>query len=214
MLTKNFMVAAACAALLFSCSKSDNNDTTPVAPGTDSIPTVIDSTNIEKTRIQGVWTFVQMVSATNTTLTIEDQKMVTTSNYTTINNTGTVTITADSINTVNFGYTVNGWAFTGIYVPNEPVDTVTLPFTQVAQTYSSKSKYKWVSKDSLYGESGITIMGDSTFKAIPAGMKLGWAGDTLLMITKLDTTDKQMVNFGYYADRRRTATTITKLVKK
>lgn len=211
MLTKNLLVAAACVALLFSCSKDDTKPATE--PGTDSIPTV-DSTNIEKNKLLGTWTFVNMVAATNTTLTISNEKTVAISDYTTIENTGIITITADSLNTDNFGYKVDDWTFNAYYEDNIEKESFTVPLQFTAEAYSSRSKYKWVSKDSLYGESGTTTMGNTTVKSIPAGIKLGWSGDTLLMITKLDTTGKQLLPSGYYADKRQTATTVVKLVKK
>jgi hypothetical protein len=211
MLTKKLLVAAACVAMLFSCSKDDKSDTNPnTDPGKDSIPTV----NAEQKKLLGTWTFVNLVAETNTTLTIENEKSVTITNYTTLENTGVITITADSLNTDNFGYKVNTWTFNAYYVDNMVEDTFSLPFQFTAEKYSSKSKYKWISKDSLYGESGTTTTGSTTVKSIPAGIKLGWSGDTLLMITKLDTISKQLLDGGYYADKRQIATTTTKLVKK
>lgn len=212
MLAKNILVAAACVALLFSCSKEESIPG-PVS-GTDSIPTGVDGTDIDKNKILGTWTFVNMVASTNATISTGNEKSVTISNYTTINNTGTIIITKDSVNTENFGYEIDSWVFNAFYENNVLVDSFSIPYQFPVESYSSKSKYKWVSKDSLYSESGTTTMGGVTVQSIPAGIKLGWSGDTLLMITKLDSTSRQLINPGEYADKRDVATSITKLIKK
>ena len=69
--------------------------------------------------IKGTWTFVSMSATTNTTAEAtqsgESNKSVTTSSYTTENNTGTMTIDASTMTSNNISYTVNTTAKAYMY---------------------------------------------------------------------------------------------------
>ena len=83
--------------------------------------------------IIGTWNFISMNATTSVILQstqgAQTQKTVTTSSYTTQNNTGTIVIDASTMKTNNLSYSVNTTAKSYVYQNNVLRDSLESPFT-------------------------------------------------------------------------------------
>ncbi len=155
----------------FACKKSNN--------GGDGTP---------PSQLAGNWSFVSLgVNVTNTvveTLGGITDKSVTVSNYTTTNNTGLVTFSADSMFGKGIGYTVNTNAKGYEYENGVLLDSVSQPFTFIYPPTNSSAAYKLVGTDSLVYPAGgfVTIPGSAAAQATgPVGGHLAITGNNLVL---------------------------------
>lgn len=151
---------------LVSCSKEKNGATA----GAD---------------ITGSYKFTS--SQVKTTSTVQSvsgsyiQKTVTTSDYTTQNNTGTVTIDASKFISNNISYTVHTTAKSTLYENGAVSDTFSFPFQFTLPSTSGTSTYKKVGADSIYFQSGSMLIGSSATAAQPAGAKIKFENGKLML---------------------------------
>jgi hypothetical protein len=167
MYIKNLLVLTVFSALLFSCKKDES-----VTP---------DNNN----SIAGTWTFVNMTGHTNNTqISVENgntYKNVSISDYTSINNTGEMTIDAGTMTNTNFTYTADTQVYGTSYINGVSQGTLSAPYTFTAPVSSSSIPYKLISKDSMYLSVGTVTTGGTTVPSTAAGFKIAWSGDTLLL---------------------------------
>jgi uncharacterized protein YdeI (BOF family) len=147
--------------------------------------------------IEGDYDFVGMSAHTESAITVSAQgsevKAVTVSDYVTKDNTGTVKITANQLISTNLGYTVDTTVNVKTYLDNVLFDDSDVPYTGSAPASSDTSPYVRNSSDSITvtGFVGIPSDPSGTIPTGPAGLKLAWSGDTLLM--KVNTSFTQSV---------------------
>ena len=108
-------------------------------------------------------------------------KTVTTSEYTTQNNTGTVTIDASKFITSNIAYFINSTAKSTVYENGAVTDTFSFPFQFTLPASSGTSTYKRVGTDSLYFTAGSVLNGGSTTTSQPGGAKIKFENGKLLL---------------------------------
>ena len=117
-------------AIFYSCKKENSN------------------TN---TAIQGTYKLKYLTSNTNNTITGSDgEKSVTTSDYTTIDNLGTITFDGTRVTTVGVSYTINAVAKGYMYQDNQLLDSSSYPFNFTIPPFSSMASYQLVGTDSIY----------------------------------------------------------------
>lgn len=185
---KYTLLTCLAAVFLISCQKelSMNTPSTPNQGGTTGA-------------LQGNWKFIGLHSKTLAIVEVnagtDVVKTVTTSEYTTIKNTGTLVIDATNMTSTNLGYEVDAVGKGLTYQNNVLIDSLSVPFTFVAPPSSSVSPYTKVSSDSLnVGPGQFMSMGATTpVTTQPVGVKLKFQGDKLLMFANVSVTDVQSV---------------------
>jgi hypothetical protein len=176
--------------ILVSCSKEKSIDTTENAPGTGT------GSAVGKTE-KGAWTFISMRGITSETIEFtqfgDAMKFVTTSDYTTTNNAGTVKFDGSTMTGTGLTYSVDGMAKTYIYTNGALDDSLELPFGATIPPTNSTASYKKIGSDSIYVQSGAftTVGTGGTTQANSGGYKLAWDGDKMTMtasvvISKID----------------------------
>lgn len=151
---------------LVSCSKDKNN----AMAGAD---------------ITGTYKFISLQAKTNSTVESVSgsyiTKTVTTSDYTSLNNAGTIKIDASKFVTSNFSYSINSTAISTVYENGSVFDKFTFPFQATIPTTSGTWAYKRISADSLYFDSGSVFIGSSASTPQPGGAKIKYVNGTLTM---------------------------------
>jgi len=165
---KNFFALPVIFSMLFfvSCQKSADSPSSPAD-------------------IKGTWTLVSISATTNATSEVtqsgETNKSVTTSSYTTENNTGTITIDASTMTSNNISYTVNTTAKAYMYQNNILIDSLEVPFDFTAPPSSGSINYRFVTSDSIYSDQGSLFMNGVTQTTIPSGARIKLENDILYL---------------------------------
>lgn len=115
----------------------------------------------------------------------QTQKTVTYSNYTTVQNSGTVNFTADSISSNGVGYTADFTAMGYVYLNNVLTDSVPFPFSETYPPSNTATKYDVIGQDSIFFHGGYPIAGLGGGSAIapPNGGRFSFKSDTLFMVS-------------------------------
>ena len=175
---KNLLLLFAVASLVFiGCAKEKSIDSTT------------NNNNNNDNDIIGTWKFVEFHAQTQSTMEYReagiDMMTDTYSDYVSINNGGTVTITADKFNTTNMTYTVNDMAKGYIYEGGQLLDSIEFPLIVTVPPVNSSSSYKKIGTDSLYfAAGGFVNIGGSSSPSAPGGSKFKIEGDKLYLTTK------------------------------
>jgi len=175
---------------LVSCGKEKSVDT---SGGTNNAG----STGSEK----GTWKLVSMRGITNTTIEyndgVDDVKSVTTSDYTTENNTGTLKFDGSTMTGTNIGFSVNAIAHGYFYTNGVKDDSLDFPFGGVYPPTNTSATYKKVAADSIYVNSGVftTVSTNGTTQSAGGGYKLAFDGDKMTMRATADQS-KVELNMG------------------
>jgi len=161
-------------ATLFALSCSKKNDATPG----------------DSSSLVGKYEFLYMRAATQSTVSEsaagQSLKTITYTNYTTTDNTGTVTFTKDSAATSDLGYTASTNALGYIYENNVLTDSIEMPFDEVIPPTSTITKYDVFGKDSIYFHSSLMSgLSTGTTATYPSGGRFSFKGDTLFITMKL-----------------------------
>jgi hypothetical protein len=141
-------------------------------------------------------------------------KAVTLSNYVTKNNAGTVKITATEMISNGIAYEIDTTMNVKTYMAGVLIDEQNLPFDMTAPATSATSPYTKISADSLTTTDafGVTDPAGGTPTG-PVGVKILWAGDTLLL--KVSTSFTQTITqAGMPATLSASVTGITRLKKR
>jgi hypothetical protein len=119
-----------------------------------------DDTKASSTDIQGTYKFKSISAKTNSTVTGTDgEKEITTTDYTSINNAGTVVIDASNFTSTGFSYEVNSTTTASFYQNNQFVDSISEPFNVVIPPTNSTASYKLIGSDSIYFQNGSLASG-------------------------------------------------------
>jgi hypothetical protein len=133
---------AALSVITFSCSKN----------GSD----------VQQSSITGNYKFVSISAETESEMKYSENGIqfrdVTTSQYTSVDNKGTMKIAPDVMETVGIGYTISSTATLKSYEDGELIYTFDSPFNYTLPSSSSTTKYKQVSADSITYE-GTSFLG-------------------------------------------------------
>lgn len=143
-----------------------------------------------------------------------EEKIITTSDYITQNNTGTVSITATTITTSNLSYSINDTAFSKMYLGGVLVNSIDAPMVYALPATGSTTNYQTISSDSIYMSNGVISGGPSAGSpALPIGARISWSGGDLLMKMSFSLTTMQDIG-GVMAQVVTEATQIVRLKKK
>ena len=184
--TKTLFLICVLATLLISCQKEvslqdlggqGNGGGTNNPPGSNN------------GSITGTWNFVGLSAHTRSTVMVSaggmQMKTVTVSDYDGKNNTGTITISASDFAFTNIGYSIDTTMHAKFYMDGVLVSDLEQPFEMVSPPTSHTTAYTRNNNDSLTLANGVFTMTDPSPSAPtatgPLGMRIGWAGDTLLL---------------------------------
>lgn len=145
--------------------------------------------------ITGTWTFISMEAATSAVVEAsqgsETDKTVTTSNYTTQNNTGTIVIDASTMKMNDVAYSVNTTAKAYIYQNNELTDSLEMPLNFTAPASSGSMSYRYITGDSIYFDQGTLLMNGATQNTVPGGARIKLEGDILYLTESVHDVSEQ-----------------------
>jgi hypothetical protein len=139
-----------------------------------------DGTDVSREDILGTWSFVQMSVSTESlieaTTTGYSEKVVTTSNYVSANNRGTITLTANEFITNGISYDASIDAVTHFFEDGILVDSIALSQDVSIPSSSARTTYRLVGADSIVvaGNTGIsgTTVTPSAGRLILSGNEL------------------------------------------
>lgn len=169
--------------------------------------------------IVGEYDFVGLsantISTTTTTAAGIQQKSVTTSTYYSINNTGTMQVTANQIISNGVGYDVDTLMYVKNYAGGVFLGEFAMPF-QVSNPPSNFS-YPYVKNNAdsitVNGPFGVPQGANGSIPTGQTGLRVSWAGDTLLL--KISATVNQTIDMnGVSAQLTGTVNGVTKLKKR
>ncbi|GGH60761.1 uncharacterized protein YdeI (BOF family) [Filimonas zeae] len=141
----------------------------------------------------GTWIFTGMQAKLVSDMTMSVQGMgtrsVTTTEYTTTDNSGTITFTTDKATTKDIVYSVSTTSKAKIYVTGMETQDYSFPFAYTASASSGSNNYRTVNSDSLYFPGGGLVSVDvpnntgqnGTYPTQAAGYKYKITGNTLTL---------------------------------
>lgn len=167
--------------------------------------------------IQGTWSFQSMeVTSSSTqeyTESGETTKTITTTNYITEDNTGTIVIDASKMTSSDLAYTINTTAHANIYSNGSLISTTDFPFNFTTPSSSGSATYTSVSADSVHFDGGSLFMSGVATDVTPSGAKINVQGDILYMTQYVNQTVTQDV-YGLPVTTTTDAKVIVKLQKQ
>ena len=158
-----------------------------------------DNSSTNTSAIEGTYTFKYMSAKTNSSITGSfGDKVVTTSDYTTSNNGGIVTISKGTLTATGLTYTVDTEAKLYEYDGVDLLDSMSFPFTYTLPPSTSSGPYKLIGSDSIYFPQGsitATVDGNGNYQSGAGGGRYSFNG-ALLTITQNATKDSTFDDSG------------------
>jgi hypothetical protein len=199
---KIFLLSLAALPLIFnSCHK--NND----SPGGSG-------------RLSGDYKFLYLsLQAQSTAQEIgggETLKTITYTNYKTVNNSGTVTFTKDSVFSKGVGYSVDAVSNSYVYENGTLTDSFPLPLAQTLPGYSSSTKINVIGQDSIAFQGGYLGLGlgGTTPLASPGGGRFSFKGDTLFITYKVSQTQPSQTAGGVTVSQSASGIAISAMLRQ
>ena len=172
---KTLLLVCVSVGIFSSCQKEADFGNTTITPGGVN------------TKITGDWQFIGLNSKTYVKVSVsqggEDMQTITTSDYVTENNVGTVKITDGQFIFKGLGYTINDQAHSDIYIGGVLLDAMDMPFEFTNPPTDNTTDYVRNTNDSLTFKNGVSFVpdpsGTPTATAALVGARFSVAGDTL-----------------------------------
>lgn len=156
------------------------------------------NTDTNSTGIQGTYKLKYLTAKTSSIATSDDEKSVTTSNYTTINNQGTIVFDNSKMSSTGLTYTVDTIAKYWLYEGADLVDSSSFPFKFTQPSTNSSAVYELIGADSIYFPQGSVTSGVGTSGSTqsgPNGGRYSWNGK-LLTLTQPVAKDSSFEDSG------------------
>ena len=119
-----------------------------------------DDAKTAATGIEGTYKLQSLSAQTNSTIVGTDgEKEITTADYTSMNNAGTIVIDESNFKASGLSYEVNSTALASFYQDNQFVDSISEPFNVVIPPTNSTASYKLIGSDSIYFQNGSLASG-------------------------------------------------------
>ena len=191
--------------VFISCQKEVNGD---IFPGSNPPPPV--------NPLLGTWKFTGLTAATKAEATATDgttiEKIISTSNYSTVNNKGSFLFNAADFAGTGLSYDLSTAVKAIFYENNTAVDTIDFPFNFSVPPTNSTGRYKLAGADSVYFFDGFISIGLDSMASKPIGYKYSIAGGKLSMKTKYKNAYSEIDN-GVRVDIKQEADIIISLEK-
>jgi hypothetical protein len=226
---KNFThLIAICSILLAfaSCGKEKSIDTLGVTPGGSGSGN--GNGNGSGTGTGGssngsevaIWNFTSMHVITSETSEFSmvgvATKVITTSDYTTDNNSGTVKFDGTNMTSTDIAFSVNTVAKMVMYANGLPSASQDMPFSATMPPNSATVGYKKIGTDSLYFSTGVMtgLSSNGSVDTKPAGYKLKWDGDKMYMTLNYSEVTTEDMGNGVMSKTTTKVTSVTTLKKQ
>jgi hypothetical protein len=197
----------------FEVSSPTNNNNGNNSGGPDGT-----QTGTTPSDITGEWEFVKAYIKTKATVSVsmggQSAKDVTTTEYTTTDNHGTMTIGTDKMTTKDVGYSASTMLYLQMYENNKLMSIDSLPFNFTMPNSSGESPYKRVNADSVYFESGFISMDKDKLTSIPSGARIKIDAQGILSFAMSIYQTKTDNSSGIPQQMIQEATTITYFKRK
>lgn len=141
-----------------------------------------DKTNTDPTAIRGTYKLKFLSAKVSSTVTGSGEKAVTLSEYTTINNGGTIVIDGSTFKGTDLTYEIKTTATTSYYQGNRFIDSISVPVNAVIPPITSTASYKLIGADSIYFENGSFVSDIGTGQNGGNGGKYTFTGKTLTIM--------------------------------
>jgi hypothetical protein len=166
-----------------ACNKEESLEIPNNAPGNNNGGN--NGGNSEGSEL-GTWNFVSLQASTKETVEAAPEKLITVSEYTTINNKGTVKFENSKMIVNNVSYSVNSTATGYYYIDGVLEDSITAPFAGTIPAVNSTADYKKIGTDSIYVTASPLSVPESGGNAggTDTGYKLSWDGKRMFMTIK------------------------------
>lgn len=142
--------------------------------------------------ITGVWKFINLHAKTIATNQVSaagvNVKTVTTTEYTSQDNSGTITIEPANLAYNNLSYNIKAIAYATVYDNGVLADTFSFPFEAAVPPISNRAAYTRIGSDSLYFQAGSVFMNGVSQPTQPTGAKLRREQDKLFIIQRVNQT--------------------------
>lgn len=178
---KSLFLISVLSVLFYSCQKEANFQN----PGSQG-PGGSGGSGTTNQSIIGDYNFVGISAQTKTTVTVSDPlgqlKTVTTSNYTSTNNSGTAKFTSNQMIYTNIAYAISLNSHVQLYLGGLLVNESDVPTDIPPAPISGTEDFVKNSNDSLTFSRPIFIASNpysSTVTPAPMGARISWLGDTL-----------------------------------
>lgn len=193
----NFVLLTIISLTFFSCQKELSID--------NSLSGNNNGNSNDNTSIIGDWNFIAAdmevaVAGQATDITMGTVKFTNAYKTTTINNKGSLTLTATDFQSTNLSYSISTDIQISTIIPGVPSPPQTIPFNIDMPASSSSGKYRQVGNDSLYFPDGAFISipdasGDipSSVSGEPGGARFSIVSDTLKIFGGIDTSSVQHI---------------------
>ena len=198
MKTRNFLLLLV-AALVFvfvACSKEKSNED-GVTPGgtnpTDTLPNPSDTTK----SVVGTWKFINVQGTGNQTAEFTQLgvalKAISNSNFTSQDNSGTVTFDNSTMTATGITLSVHTSPKAYLYQGALLIDSFPLPLDQTVSPQSATSNYTKIGTDSLNFANGgfLDLLTGGLLPNPPTGCKVAFSGNTMKMTIVYDTVTTQ-----------------------
>ncbi|MGN6291463.1 MAG: hypothetical protein ACTHMV_01870 [Chitinophagaceae bacterium] len=166
--------------------------------------------------IIGNWKFVRMIidfsSKTKATDGVINEETSLYGSFVSFNEKGTMKVEASTLTTNGIAYSVDTVLTAKFYTNGTLDDEFEMPWAYTMPASSSTVQYQKISNDSIYLQQGLLTFdapGGSAIPSTPAGMKVSWSGDTLLLTTKIVRNETE--NIG--GTNTQTVTSVKQVVK-
>jgi hypothetical protein len=176
-----------------------------------------DNKTTNSASLSGNWTFQGFHAKTSSTAVVDDQgeifKTITTSDYTTTANAGTVNISGNTMTGNQITYAADIGAFVTDYDNNVITDTFSTSFPITIPPTNSTSTFEVIGSDSIH-YTGANMFG-SGGNGAPAsdGAKFSVSGDVLTLTSNV-VQDKTIDTLGEVIQQHSAATVVATLKKQ
>ncbi|TDH21333.1 hypothetical protein EXU57_20575 [Segetibacter sp. 3557_3] len=182
-------IAAVLSLTIFACQKGIDGT---VQNGTGTTTTIPSNAGLI-----GTWKLVSLevqTKSSNQVISGADiNKTVTTTNYITDNNTGSISFSPTIATTSNISYSVNTMANALMYENGVFLDSFSMPFQFNVPPASSSISYQRIGSDSLHFQSGFSLMNNTTQATQPAGAKMKLDKNRLYITQTVNQTTSQLI---------------------
>lgn len=195
MRTWRLLLIIAIGVYITSCQKEVSGEgVTPPAGGPLPADTIPSGTNTEV----GNWKFISLSGILGQTAEFSQAgqavKAISSSNFTSQNNGGTVTFDSQKMTANGITMSVNTTALTYIYLGGFLLDSMQTPLDQSFPPQNATSNYTRVGADSLYFQDGdfLNALTGGLLPAMPTGCKLKFESNNIMKMTTIyDTVTTQ-----------------------
>lgn len=143
----------------------------------------------------GTWNFISLHAITKETIEAPGEKLVTVSDYTTIDNKGTITFQNSKMSANNISFSANTIAKVYYYENGVLEDSIPVPFAYTAPATSTTYDYEMIGADSIHIKSGSLSLPDAGGNTGSGeGYRLRWEGNRMIMMVNYKGIIQRDVN--------------------